>query len=246
MTTRAVFYIATAADDGRYLREAALSAASVQEHLPLPTILFTDIAFASPHFDQIHRLPPSDIEPWYLKSAGWFNYAISELRDYDQLLYLDTDTHVCRDCMDMFDLLERFDMAIGHSASRDVNVSIYDTPPALTTPQIGVNIFRNSQRMRFFWANWLQFYKENAVTYGDNDEAPLRDAMWENGQGITWATLPPEYCLRFDFGCWVYGWVRILHGRDGGISTDRRSLARVADAINCRFGMRQWRHGIIE
>ena len=246
MTSRVVFYIATDADDGRYLREAELSAASVREHLGLPTILFTNVPGGKLEFAVTHQLPASDVEPWYLKSAGWFNYAIDQLRDYDQLLYLDTDTHVCRDCLDMFDLLDRFDMAIGHSASRDVNFSACDAPAAFTTPQIGVNVFNNSPRMRNFWFDWMRMFDDYANIYGDNDEAPLRDAMWDNQQGITWATLPPEYCLRFDFGCWVYGWVRILHGRDGGISTDKKSLTRVAEAINCRFGMRLWRHGIIE
>jgi len=246
MTTRAVFYIATDADDGRYLREATLSAASMREQLGLPTILFTNVSGSKLEFATTKQLPASNVEPWYLKSAGWFNYAIDQLQDYDQLLYLDTDTHVCRDCLDMFDLLDRFDMAIGHSASRDVNVSVFDTPPAFTTPQIGVNVFNNSQQMHDFWERWLWLFKEHADIYGNNDEAPLRDAMWQNVQNIAWATLPPEYCLRFDFSCWIYGWVRILHGRDGGISTDRASLVRVAEAINCRFGMRLWRHGIIE
>lgn len=244
--SRAVFYIATDADNGRYLREANLSAVSAREHLGLPTILFTDSTEPQPAFDIIHRLPASTVEPWYLRSAGWFNHAVLMLRDFDQLLYLDTDTHVCRDCLDMFDLLDRFDMTIGHSASRDVNASAVDAPAAFTTPQIGVNVFRNTVKMRAFWVHWATLFGAHVDVYGDNDEAPLRDAMWENIHGITWATLPPEYCLRFDFGCWVYGWVRILHGRDGGISTDRRSLTRVAEAINCRFGMRIWRHGIIE
>jgi hypothetical protein len=61
---------------------------------------------------------------------------------------------------------------------------------------------------------------------------------------VRWLTLPPEYNLRFDFGAWVVGQVRILHGRIGGISTDRVDPQAVCDEINQHRKMRVWNHGL--
>lgn len=245
MTKRAVFYIASQDDDRRFIREATCSADSVRQVLGLPTILFVEGGRGKEQgqFTEVRALPPREEDLWYLDATRYFNIAVNELADYDQLLYLDVDTHICWPCMDLFDLLERYDMALGQSPQRDAIESVTGTPDCFTTLQIGVNVFRNDDKMRAFFADWLVRYEANAYDYDNNDQASLRDALWENTHGIRWMALPPEYCLRFDFGCWVVGKVRILHGRIGGVSVDRRPLKGICDSINSTHLMRIWLHG---
>ena len=242
---RAVFYIASSDDDGRYVREAQRSAKSVERHLCLPTHLFLSGETSedlSP-FTRVHKLPERKKKFWYLDSTHFFVQAVEELKDFDQLLYLDVDTYICCPCLDIFQVLDQFDIAMGQSPQRDAIASVVGAPPAFTTMSIGVNVFRNNERVRLFLQDWLNRYERHADFYDDNDQAPLRDALYEN-ESIRWLTLPPEYNLRFDFGAWVVGQVRILHGRIGGISTDRVDPQAVCDEINSHRRMRIWNHGL--
>lgn len=243
---RAVFYICNDGDGGRFVREAICSARSAQHYLRLPCFLFLagNVNEDTSAFDRVYSLPAQRGPFWYLDSTRYFNQAVAELSDYHQLLYLDVDTHVCCPCSEMFILLQNFDMAIGLSASRDAIESALGTPASFSTRQIGVNLFRNDEWVRAFLAYWLELYERHWRIYDNNDEAPMRDALYTD-KNLHWVGLPPEYCLRFDFGAWVVGKVRILHGRRGGISTDRASLAEVADEINSHTGMRIWNHGLL-
>lgn len=245
---RAIFYICSETDGMRYIREAACSARSVKRHLGLPCFLFlegssmpkNDIAA----FDNVYTLPGQRGPFWYLDNARYFVQAAAKLLDYQQLLYLDVDTLVCCPCMDIFQPLDRFDMLFGLSAQRDAIESALGVPASFTTRQIGVNPFRNTPQVRAFLAHWLALYEEHWRVYDNNDEAPMRDALY-SFDGIQVGLLPPEYCLRFDFGAWVVGMVRILHGRRGGVSIDREPLERVAEEINSTTRMRIWNHGLL-
>ena len=244
---RAVFYIVSGDDGGRYVREAQRSAGSVKRHLHLPCHLFLSghTTEDTTAFDVVHQLPDRNAKFWYLDSTRFFVQAVQELSAYDQLLYLDVDTYICCPCLDLFQVLEQFDLALGQSPQRDAIGSAVGAPPSFTTLSIGVNVFRNTQRVRDFLADWLARYEANADFYDDNDQAPLRDTLYKN-DGIRWLTLPPEYNLRFDFGTWVVGQVRILHGRIGGISIDCVDPQSVCDEINSHHKMRVWNHGLVK
>jgi hypothetical protein len=86
-------------------------------------------------------------------------------------------------------------------------------------------------------------YEKHWRIYDNNDEAPMRDALYTYPD-LRHAPLAPEYGLRFDFGAWVNGRVRILHGREGGISIDRKPLDVTAAEINSDTRMRHWHHGL--
>jgi hypothetical protein len=198
---RAVFYIVSGDDNGRYVREAQRSVGSVKKHLGLPCHLFltgqtneqTDM------FDVVHTLPPRATRFWYLDSTRYFVQAVKQLVDYEQLLYLDVDTYICWPCLDLFDVLDEFDLAIAQSPQRDAIASTIGTPSAFSTLSIGVNVFRNTHRMRAFLDCWLARYEQHADLYDENDQSALRDELYEN-KNLRWLTLPPEYGLRFDLG----------------------------------------------
>ena len=248
---RAVFYIVNGADNGRFIRECACSAETVKRVLNLPVIVYTTEAadinrVPCPWFDEVRQLPPMRGPFWYLDSTRYWVQAMRELAEYDQLLYLDVDCFVAWPCMNLFDVLEKHDYALGHSASRDAVESALNVPESFCCPQIGVNVFWNREPMWTFFDDWLALYEEHYARYDENDEMPMRDALWENKAGIRYCTLAPEWCARFDFGGWYKGWVRILHGRHKGISIDREPLGPVAEAINAHCRMRLWSHELIE
>jgi hypothetical protein len=242
---RGAFYVVSNADSGRYVREARNSAASVKQCLNVETWLFSPDAVDSAGFDHVGRLPARSSDFWYLDSTRWMNLAAAQFGDGWQLLCLDSDTHVCVPCPELWHLLNHYDLAVGHSASRDATDSALGTPASFPTFQVGVMLFNNTPSVRALFADWLDYYERYWRIYENNDEAALRDALWAcRGSGVRWICLAPEYCLRFDFGAWVNGRVRILHGRVGGISTDRMPLDATATEINSDTRMRHWHHGL--
>jgi len=230
---RAVFYIV---DGEPYAREAARSASSVKAHMPaVETFLFAvGGSPAKDSIDHVVALPERESPLWYLDSTRYFNLAVNEhLQVYNRLLYMDTDTWVAWDCLDMWWLLERFDVCLGHAAGREAMPSAIGTPPAFTTLSIGVSLFRNNAEVRAMLAEWLAFYERWPHIYGDNDESPLRDVLWLNRQGLRIYILPPEYNVRAGFGCWLYGRARVVHAR-------MPNLSEVTEVLNSETSMRLW------
>lgn len=244
---RAVFYIVSNDDGDRFVREACHSLESVRRHLPgLPAFLFLsgDTDESVGRFNKVYPLPGRREPFWYLDSTRFFVEAVKELADFDQLLYLDTDTYLAWPCSTLFDLLDQYDYAIGQSPQRDCCASVAGAPDSFCTLENGVNVFRNDEKVRrFLEEEWLARFERHWQEYDNNDNGPLRDALWENRLDLKWVTLAPEWSLRFDFGAWIQGRVRILHGRRKGISTDVRPLTSVAKAINANYKMRIWRNG---
>lgn len=246
---RAVFYIASSDDNGRFIQEAVHSASSVKEQLGLPCFLFLSGGEGEEDvqiFDRIYELPDQKGPYWYLDSTRFFVAAVESMPEIEQLLYLDTDTYIAWPCMNIFDLLDQYEYAVGHSPQRDCCASSLNPPPpeSFCTLEIGVNVFRNTGKVRkFLRQEWLGRYEAAPHVYDNNDNGALRDALWLNTLGLKWVTLAPEWCLRFDFGAWVQGRVRILHGRNGGISTNVVPLTPIANEINSTYRMRMWRWG---
>jgi hypothetical protein len=233
---RACFYVVSA----DFVDQAYYSAASVKEQMGLETYLFvTDETQPHPAIDHIVSLPGRKHDEWYLDSVEYMNFVVDYLSDYDELLYLDCDTYVARPCGEMFSLLEHYDMALGHACGRDVTLSAYKVPPSFTTLGVGVNLFRNNEKIKALFADWQERYHADYEQYGPSDEGPLRDLLFVNEHDVRVVVLPPEYHCRFGFGVWLFGWARILHGKD------RQPLAEVAADINSQTSMRLWRYGML-
>jgi hypothetical protein len=239
-TRRAAFYII--GDFHSYVKEAEVSAKSVAKHLKIDTHLFAtknvlEAMGTNPIFTRTIELPGRKYPGWYRNQVWYLNIAIEHLKHYGQLLYLDTDTFVCRDCSGIWDILNNYDMAQGHAAGRGGTPTAVDCPSEFCTLGVGVNFFNNSLRIKDFFREWLKQYNEHYDVYGETDEGPFRDLLYLNEQDIRFYVLAPEEHCRFGFGVWVNGSVSILHGRVD------QPLAEVAEEINKVKTMRLYRWG---
>jgi len=239
---RAVFYIA---HGNRYAIEASKHAESVKEHMPgVETFLFAvGDTTRRPNIDHSLPLPARNSDLWYLDSTRYFNIIVERLIEYERLLYLDTDTYMGWDCMDMWWLLDNYDLCLGHSAGRDATPSAMGTPPAFTVLSIGVNLFKNNEAVRATYADWLAYYEKYQHIYEDNDEAALRDVLYRNKHKLQIYVLPPEYSCRANFGCWLKGRMRIVHARLPNLPETAKELNEVASMRMWRYGY-LWYHGM--
>lgn len=190
--TCGVLYIASGAD---HIRHAIGSAQSVRRTNPDISIhLFAD--FEKQNFQLDERINPF---------TSWENIPDPHRRSkvdymaqtpFDRTLYLDTDTRVVCDLTDVFNVLDRFDVALAHAHKREIlkkQLQIkFPVPRAF--PQFNSGVFfyrRNEKTMQAFqqWRDW--FYESNLLT----DQNSLREVLWMSDLRI--ATLPPEYNVRF-------------------------------------------------
>lgn len=235
----AVVYIAGGAS---YCQDAEVSCNSVKLHNPdIPCILATDAKYnIPPVYDRViemsKRKYPQSM--WYLDSTRYCKEALEILYDdYDALLYLDTDTFCAAPLDDFFRLSERFDICMSHGVMRQTTGSVNNIPDAFPEHEIGVMLVKTNMRVKGLFSDWLELYENHPEVYRNNDQGPLRDAVWMN-KLINMYAIPEEYHARWGFGCCVVSKVRILHSR-----SPEYSNSRAANEINISGGRRLFRPG---
>lgn len=182
--TRGVIYAATGE---AYLETARRSARSLRKHCPgLPITLFSDIDDQSGLFDRVVRI-----------DGAHERSKVDAICDtpYDETLYLDTDTLIREDISDLFDLLQRFDIAIARVVlwQRKAHQQHWKTPmpPAFTEPNTGVVLYRKTEKMQHFLAEYrAAFYDLGSY----NDQITMRETIWTSD--VHYYVLPEQYNKR--------------------------------------------------
>jgi hypothetical protein len=86
--------------------------------------------------------------------------------------------------------------------------------------------------------DWLDLYEAHPTVYGNNDQGPLREALWINKQ-LNMYIMTEEFDCRWGFGVCVVSKVRILHSRSSG--PNPYTNERAAREINAVGGRRLFR-----
>lgn len=235
----AVVYVAGGA---QYCNDAEVSCNSIKLHNPeLPCILATDAKYnIPPIYDEVFEMPTRKFEQklWYIDSTIYSVNIFNKLKDrFDSLLYLDTDTFCDAPLDDMLRLTERFDIAVSHGVNRQTTGNVNKLPDAFPEHEIGVMLVRTNNKVKRLFDKWLGLYLDYRDVYGNNDQGPLRDAIWEC-KDISMYVLPEEYHARWGFGCCVVSKVRILHSR-----SPEYPNSKAAAEINATGGRRLFRPG---
>ena len=225
-----------AATGAKYLREAALSAASCRRHVPgCRVLLLTPDEAAPGGFDEVIAFGSGVADPFELKVAG-----IAAVTA-ERFVFLDTDTFVLGDVSDIDRLLDRFDLAAAQAPVRlqsnlwpETEPFLKDAPTCFPEFNTGVIAFRQSAMLADMLARWLDLQRRHARATPaprTQDQASFRAAVFLSELRI--ATLPPEYNCGFPFPAAVCGEVRILHGR-----AEPAQLAEIGRLLNRKKGFR--------
>jgi len=181
-----VIYVATGPDYRALAQASARSLRAVEPGLAVD--LFTDDpAAAEPGlFDAVHEIadphPRSKLD------------CMAKTR-FERTLFLDADTLVLSPLGDLFDVLERFELALAHDVRRASALirtgHAVETPYAFPQLNSGVLLYRRSAAMLAFLADWARRFAE---TGGTRDQPVLRDMLWQSD--LRFWVLPPEFNLR--------------------------------------------------
>ena len=148
-----VAFVATGGDS--YHAEVAKAAASCRRHMPdVPMTLFTDRAPAPGLFDRVEMIQGPG--QGYIDKAALLDQITA-----GRVLFLDTDTYVTAPLYEVFELLNRFEVAGAHAPwrlARDrrthAAARIPGIPDAFAEINTGVLGFRNSPEVRRLCARW--------------------------------------------------------------------------------------------
>ena len=183
---KGVIYVATGPE---YRDLACASARSLRRVEPgLPVDLFSDDPDAVPAglFDRVYRI--DDAHPRSKLDC------MARTR-FDRTLFLDADTLVVGPLGDLFDLLERFEMALAHDVRRAsdlIRAGLEEaTPYAFPQMNSGVVLYRRSPVVLDFLAEWARRF---AASGQGRDQVVLKDMLWQSD--LRFYVLPPEFNLR--------------------------------------------------
>lgn len=180
-----VIYVATGAV---YRALAVTSAESLRAHEPERVIdLFTDQPDAPglSAFDRVHAVP---------RNHPRAKLDCMPLSRFERTLFLDSDTRVLAPLGDLFDLLDRFDLALAHDVRRRsalIREGACRTPYAFPQFNSGVLLYRRSPEVAALFADWRHRFD---ASRGGRDQPALKDLLWESD--IRFYVLPPEFNLR--------------------------------------------------
>ena len=142
------------------------------------------------------NLIKTHIKPKHIRSKVDF---ISQ-SPFEKTLYLDSDTLIVQDLSDIFDSLERFDVAVTHDYARKrrkyskIIPEYSNIPYSFSEVNGGVFAFKKNERTDKFLALWKEyFYKYFNKTSGW-DQVSLRISLWEST--VQLYHLPVEYNIR--------------------------------------------------
>lgn len=220
MTTGVIYF----ASGARFIEEASRSVSSLKRfHPDWSVTLFTDGPLESSLFDNIVQLDPT-LHPL-------INRLVSlQQSPYDRTFALDTDTFVCAPLGDLFQILDRFELA-GTLLVRQIRNTNFDSM-TVQEPELfegmrqispGALLYQNNETVRAFLQEWERLYKldkrHSAVVSGHSqmvNRAPgdlqaMRLAFSKHP--LRWMPLTNEYNCVYTMPGTLFETVRILHGR---------------------------------
>ena len=221
VTGAGVLYVATGK---RYVNEAMRSARTVRHHMPgIPIALFTDAETPLPEglFDRL-----SIIEAPYHSTAD--KIRCMSATPFERTLFLDTDTRITQPVGDLFEILDRFDLACSHGPWRTCGIEVPGCPEAFPELNTGVVAYRSVPEVIAVFRRWGELHREmrDALNRRIHDQPAFRRAVYESRLQLY--VLPPEYNLRTPFPWFAGGnaQVKILHGRGPTLHRARQMVNR--------------------
>lgn len=212
-----------AASGEKFIAEAVQSAHSVRRHHPDAAIcLISDREVSDKVFTEVHVNPEA-------RGSGRDKLDM-DLCPYDRAVFLDTDTMVTGNLSELFELLERYDLAVYQETS-GYHYKLPDVPYAFPEFNSGVIAFRRTPEVLAFFEDWKRLYVEMKPESGRHwDQPSFRRAVYLSTLRV--ACLPPEFNVMPYNPAFLMTGAKILHGRTWA------HLERLEKWVNAQTGPR--------
>lgn len=189
-----------------FAEEAKISAQSVRKEMgDIPITLITNIDGDYSIFDNIIKVN---------NPAKGFEDKIRYIQEtpYDKTIYLDTDIYLYDDISELFNLLNRFDIAASYTVNKPHRdfYPLDDTCSAFPEYNTGLIVFKNNQKVDDFFECWWSKWNSESTSEHTHDQPTFRQCLYNSDLRI--ATLRKEYNCRFHTLGKVNYPVKVFHG----------------------------------
>ncbi|MFB6295058.1 MAG: glycosyltransferase [Candidatus Nanohaloarchaea archaeon] len=196
------------------MKTAARQAKNVMPDTPIT--VFTDASVDEDFIDDVRRIETPE--------HPLLDY-IHRLQEspYERTLFLDTDTYLVDDVSHLFDLLDRFDLAVAPTETRLRADDKYsedvreDVPLCFPEFNTGVILYK-TEAVEELFDDWYRRYETYLENYDGrsvkHDQPMFSEALYHSD--TRYATLTEEYNCTYPNLGYVQGKVRILHGQAPG------------------------------
>ena len=148
---------------------------------------------------------------------------------YERAVFLDTDTWIVGELIELFDILNGFELALLPETKRGWDYDMPDVPRPFAEFNTGVIVFRNNDRVHALFEQWRQFYQELRENPGlVNDQPSFRRALFHSD--IRVAPIPSEYHFLGNTENYIMWDARLIHARG--------DLPKIAARVNKKLGSR--------
>ncbi len=209
------------------LRYAEKSAKSMKKyHRDIPITLYSNLITVNEDgadgFDDIIYTEGKIGQMWA------FKHKILAESPYERTLHIDADTIICSPIYEVFDVLDKFDLAMPLSLWYGKKTSVPVCFPELAG---GFFTWRNNEKMRALFKK----IRKRCLEGTPNDEPIFRVELYNSD--IRFMVLPLEYnCVTCHPG-YLYGNIKVAHGRT--------ELVEEAKVINSVKGLRIFTGGTL-
>ena len=185
---RGVVYIGTG---DRIVEELLRSAESLKKiHPEMRVTVFSDRSIDRPDlFESVELIE----DPKY----SYIDKILPLLRTpYEETLYLDSDTIIVHSITALFDLLDRFDLAVALEPKPKKLEYPSEAPESFPEYNTGVFSYRRNEAVYDFFKKWHLIYSHQRanVPKTTHDQPAFREALYL--ASVRFATIPNQYNLR--------------------------------------------------
>lgn len=201
--------------NSRFLKETALSINSFHKLMPeIPVTVYTNLKE-----ETVKSACSADevIEVSIPKHRFWADkYKYMRDTPYEKTLYLDGDTYFCDTIYEVFDTLDRYDLAAMMSpTSISRPMIVPDSFPELAG---GVVFYKKNDKTIKLFQDMIDVLDTPQLRQGC-DEPYLRSALYSNPD-VRFYVLPTEYNCFYTHPGYLCSKVKILHGHSDAIAED--------------------------
>jgi hypothetical protein len=216
-------YVATGAG---YVVEARRSAQSLRQHHPdSPICLITDQPVATDGVFTVVQAPQGRVDHMPIDKIA------ATGAPFARCVFVDTDTCILGSLTPLFQVLDRFEIAVTQDVNRGWDYPMPDVPMAFSEFNTGVIAFRNEPIVHALFADWRARYDRLRRDLGlTNDQPAFRQALYHSSLRV--APLPSEFHFLCSFPNAALWDVRLLHGRG--------NHAQISADVNAILGPRAY------
>lgn len=187
----------------KYRKEAELSLQSLKQHNAVTVCLVTDKRPESKLWDEVIVLENP--------SFSIRDKLQMQLCEAEKCIFIDSDTYLADNILDIFDLLDRFEIVARQDGVRRF-YKLENVPDSFPELNTGVLAFRKNERVKDFFNLWEHYFNLYEPEMGrEMDQRSFRKAAFESD--IQLFVLPMEYNLMNITMGPASVKVKVLHGR---------------------------------